>query len=268
MKLRQRAWVRGVGVAAAVAIAAVLVSCATFKFKDIVTMPATIPGAEYVGMETCVVCHEKQSKYFKLDSHSTLVVGIKDSDAGVGFHAGGCETCHGPGSLHADSKDKTKILKDSPERCLACHTERLAEFKLQNHHPVLEKQMTCSACHDLHGSSAKSAAARDLKRSDEKCFACHKEFKGPFVFEHDAMRDGCQACHNPHGSVYNKMLVADQTVTCLRCHMDQKTNTTAGLGSGVKHGAGGGNYFIGQGEECVDHHRSVHGSNIWRTFNR
>jgi len=102
--------------------------------------------------------------------------------------------------------------------------------------------------------------------------------RGPFVFEHDAMRDGCTACHSPHGSVQDKMLVAGQTTTCLRCHYDITTNPGGNMTSaGVTHGSpekldstgnAEGNFDIGRGEECVDHHRAPHGSNIWRTFNR
>lgn len=95
--------------------------------------------------------------------------------------------------------------------------------------------------------------------------------KGPFVFEHDAMREGCQTCHNPHGSVYDKMLVADQTNLCLRCHWEPAFNATGGGLGAIQHGVhagAGGDYYIGQGQECVDHHRATHGSNIWKTLNR
>ncbi|MBI4549524.1 MAG: hypothetical protein HY714_01175 [Candidatus Omnitrophica bacterium] len=224
----------------------------------------TIPGAEYVGMETCAACHEDVVKRHRLESHFGTSL-----EEGEKITGEACESCHGPGSLHVDgSGDKTKIIRYDTERCFACHLDKKAQFQLQFHHPVTEGQMACMDCHGMHNADRASHSVTDLERSSEKCFKCHKEYKGPFVFEHDAMRDGCQVCHEPHGGVYAKLLVADDNALCLRCHWEPNTNNQAGNIGGVPHGAGGGNYFIGPGENCVDHHRSPHGSNTWRTFNR
>ena len=46
---------------------------------------------------------------------------------------------------------------------------------------------------------------------------------GPFVFEHEAVREGCTTCHNPHGSVNARLLVARNQTLCLRCHFQQQT---------------------------------------------
>ncbi len=224
----------------------------------------TIPGAEYVGMETCAACHEDQVKRYRLESH--YGTSLEEGEKIVGE---ACESCHGPGSLHAESAgDKSKIIRYSPERCFACHVDKKAQFQLQYHHPVTEGQMSCMDCHDMHNTGTATHAITDLERSNEKCFKCHKEMKGPFVFEHDPVRDGCQVCHEPHGGVYNKLLVADDNALCLRCHWEPNTNNAQGNIGGVAHGTGAGNYFIGPGQGCVDHHRSPHGSNTWRTFNR
>ncbi len=220
---------------------------------------------EYVGMSTCLGCHEDTGKRFKLTSHYANVV---DSEEGLG---GGCESCHGPGSVHADSANKRDIIRNSSEQCFNCHMAKKAQFQLQHHHPVLEGRMSCSDCHNLHGSEIETLSVVALQKSDQACFKCHKELKGPFVFEHDPMRDGCQTCHNPHGTVYDKLLIADQTSLCLRCHWEPSFNNVNGGLGGVPHGVnagGGGDYFIGRGQECIDHHRAPHGSNIWRTFNR
>lgn len=224
-----------------------------------------LEGAEYVGMETCGACHEDVVKSYRLESHYGTSL-----QEGEGIVGEACESCHGPGSLHVDGDgDKAKIVRHSPEKCFTCHTDVKGQFQLQYHHPVTEGQMSCTDCHDFHGSKPNEFnSVTDLERSSQKCFQCHKEYQGPFIFEHDPMRDGCQTCHEPHGGVYNKLLVADDNALCLRCHWEPNTNNAAGNIGGVPHGTGGGNYFIGAGEDCVDHHRSPHGSNIWRTFNR
>jgi predicted CXXCH cytochrome family protein len=213
---------------------------------------------EYVGSSTCAMCHEEVGQRFTLTSHYQTIAGDEE-DLG-----GSCESCHGPGSIHADTQDKKDIVRNSPDMCFNCHMGKRAQFQLQYHHPVPEERMACSDCHNLHGTGIETSDAVSLqKQTDRVCFKCHKEMKGPFVFEHDAMREGCQICHEPHGSVYDKLLVADQTNLCLRCHWEPAFNTSSGTLGGVDH-----NYYIGRGEECVDHHRAPHGSNIWKTLNR
>ena len=218
---------------------------------------SAVEGATYVGVETCTACHDDVAQRFKFTSHYK---GVMESEEVLG---GGCESCHGPGSLHADSTEKKDIVRYSAENCFTCHMGKKAEFRLQYHHPVVEGRMTCTDCHNPHATEAESlASVTSLQKTNDTCVKCHKEMKGPFVFEHDAVREGCQTCHNPHGSVYDKMLVADQTNLCLRCHWEQSFSATGQLG-GVTH-----NYYIGRGEECIDHHRAPHGSNIWKTLNR
>jgi len=218
---------------------------------------SAIEGAEYVGAETCMSCHEEVAERFKLTAHYK---GVMEKEEVLG---GGCESCHGPGSVHAESMNKSDIVRYSSDNCFNCHMGKRAEFQLQHHHPVPEGKVKCTDCHTPHATEMeKIQSITSLQKSDQKCLECHKEMKGPFVFEHDPMREGCQTCHNPHGSVYDKMLIADQTNLCLRCHWEPAFNTTGGIG-GVTH-----NYYIGSGEECIDHHRAPHGSNIWKTLNR
>jgi len=228
--------------------------------------------ATRIGAETCLSCHSEIEKHVKNDVHATV-----NREKGETISSKACESCHGPGSLHADSGGKRKFIqRNEPKNCLVCHTAIQAQFKLQHHHPVPEGRMSCSDCHGFHGSGTKTNTIAQLQGERyTACFKCHKEVKGPFVFEHDAMRDGCQSCHNVHGSVQDKMLTAGQTTTCLRCHYDVTTNPAGNLSGGVAHGstasttgAAGGDYDIGSGDECVDHHRAPHGSNIWRTLNR
>jgi len=57
-----------------------------------------------------------------------------------------------------------------------------------------------------------------LHTQAESCTECHTAQKGPFIFKHNAMKEGCTSCHNPHGSVNNKMLKAPDSNLCLQCH--------------------------------------------------
>ena len=225
------------------------------------------PGAKYVGIDQCALCHEDIVKHYRIESH--YGTSLQEGEKIVGE---ACESCHGPGSLHADnSGDKSKIIRYSPERCFTCHADIRAQFQLQYHHPIEKDQVRCLDCHNIHSSqNAAFNETQDLERNNEKCFRCHKEFKGPFVFEHDPIREGCQTCHEPHGSVFNKLLIADVNALCLRCHWEPNTNLTSANIGGLAHGSGAvaENAFIGAGEKCIDHHKSPHGSNSWRTLDR
>jgi predicted CXXCH cytochrome family protein len=179
---------------------------------------------------------------------------------------GTCEACHGPGSLHVENRGRKTgdILIPETEICLACHLNIKAKFMLQHHHPVREGRMSCMDCHAMHGHDGSTPARSLLHNGNEMCSKCHREMRGPFVFEHDAVRDGCISCHNPHGSINDKLLVAGQSTTCLRCHWESAFNTgTASLGS-----HGHSSHAIGVGQDCIDCHVAVHGSNIWRSLRK
>lgn len=227
--------------------------------------------ATYVGAETCDSCHSDVVKRHRLSTHYGTMGPGKPGAMQADMKEEACESCHGPGSLHAEEGNPKLITKTSTEACFACHADQRAKFNLQFNHPVLEGRVSCADCHEIHAPVTHMSGRASLQRPNETCFKCHKEFKGPYVFEHEPMRENCQVCHEPHGGVYEKLLVADQSSLCLRCHWEQATNTISGNLGGVEHGVkagAGGDYEVGEGEECIDHHRSVHGSNFYKTFNR
>lgn len=227
--------------------------CKTFETMGVVTPPATISGAKYIGMETCAVCHERQVKDFSKTEHARLVVSnenIKDQ---------GCEACHGQGSLHADAKTKKEIKativnpgKD-PEACYTCHLEKKGSFSLQYHHPVPEGRVSCTDCHDPHSPGVKPGSATSIDSINEVCAKCHKDQAGPFVYEHEALREGCTVCHDVHGSINDKMLKARDSNLCLRCHYQTTYPTIGNQGHGT---------FIPRGP-CFSGgcHTAPHGSN-------
>ncbi len=176
-------------------------------------------GASYVGMDTCAACHEKEAKAFKKSAHARLIAKTKNAEAQ------GCETCHGPGSLHADAETKadkhaTVINPEkNPETCYKCHLDKKASFSLQYHHPVPEGKMGCADCHDPHGEDAiKPNTVKSVARKNQVCAKCHKDQTGAFVYEHEALREGCTVCHEVHGSINDKMLIERDSNLCLKCH--------------------------------------------------
>ena len=213
----------------------------------------TIEGAEYVGSETCSACHDKQWKEFKLSTHSRIAIPGETAK-----EVEGCEMCHGPGSKHVEAGGgRGKFIvnpNESPEACFACHMDKKAEFRLPHHHPVLEGKMSCTACHDAHGEEVRPWTATSLKDVNEACFKCHTDKRGPFVWEHEVVREGCTTCHKVHGSINDKMLVARDSNLCLRCHTQMDFPTIGRVAHGAR---------LPQGT-CFSAgcHTAVHGSNF------
>ena len=56
--------------------------------------------------------------------------------------------------------------------------------------------------------------------NETPCLKCHTDKRGPWVFEHRALKvEGCETCHNPHGSTNAKLLRRPVVFTvCLECH--------------------------------------------------
>jgi len=221
-----------------------------------------------VGNKSCVECHADYTRVFPSSPHARLhLEGTPRGDSA------GCESCHGPGSLHVSSGGgRGKFIINpgrDPEACFTCHVDVHAQFKLPQHHPVLEQRMNCVQCHDPHGADIMQAshrtafgarAASGMARLNESCAQCHREQARPVIFEHEALREGCTICHQPHGSVNAKLLLDRDNNLCLRCHAQSpgpagqiyigQTDHTANLRLGSCYSAG-----------C---HTAIHGSNIDR----
>jgi len=207
------------------------------------------------------MCHEKIVKNFRDTEHARIVV-ASDSESGE-LKGQACEACHGAGSLHADAQTKAEkkatIVNPgkTPEACYKCHLEKKAEFSLQYHHPVPEGKMSCTDCHDPHSPGVRPGSAASLMDKNDLCARCHKVEAGPFVYEHEATREGCTTCHNAHGSINEKMLIERDSNLCLKCH----TQVTFPSIGGVNHGVAG-DLKLQQGP-CFSGgcHDAPHGSN-------
>lgn len=253
--LRQRpALWRVLLLSSALGLAVAAVSCASTN--RLIVAPPQIPGATYAGSKSCEDCHEPITRRFATADHARLsAVGKNALDIG-------CESCHGPGSLHVESGGELRTIinpKKNPEACFGCHLDKRGQFNLPHAHPVLAGKVACVDCHHPHeGAGWGGGAARQAHH--EGCIQCHPAQRGPYAFEHEAMREGCTTCHNPHGTVNAKMLTSRNANLCLKCHV-QDANTSVMVG-GMPHSA-----LLRVGT-CwtAGCHEAVHGSQINSTL--
>lgn len=255
-------WVKGALLTTGMlgAVVSVLVSCGTLNRT--VVAPPHIPGAEYIGDEDCSLCHDVLYEHFATASHASLTA---TGDNALGY---GCETCHGPGSLHSEAgggRDNILNPGKDPTICLNCHLDVRSRFMLRSKHPValghdaFPGGMSCSECHSPHtGSARPGGGGLSVLARNEQCLGCHDAQRGPHVFEHEAMREGCDVCHDPHGSVNEKLLVARNASLCLRCHFQQQAGPGVVLIGGQNHSE-----FLSRGT-CwtAGCHEAVHGSRV------
>jgi len=139
-----------------------------------------------------------------------------------------------------------------PQLCFSCHSDVKPAFSQPFHHKVNEGLMKCTDCHDSHGTFGNSQL-RSTADQNMICTKCHTETRGPFVFEHAAVKaEGCLACHSPHGSQNARLLnVPNINQMCNQCHSP--------VAAGTIHGMGAGSAEV---QQCISCHTMIHGSNI------
>lgn len=247
------------------------ISCGTLSHQAVV-LP-DVQGAKYIGSAECDLCHDDIYRSFQTADHARLLAQGKN-----GLNAG-CESCHGPCSLHEDSGGDVKPpysfaagrpqaqslsgrFPESSARaietvCYSCHMDVRGQFNLPNHHPVPEGRMTCIQCHPPHSGIAMAGGSTQLLSQEENCGQCHADKQLIHVFEHEAMREGCTTCHSPHGSVNGNMLTERNSTLCLKCHFQEIKNGAILIG-GVDHSS-----RLSQGT-CwsAGCHEAVHGSQV------
>lgn len=206
----------------------------TEKRANIVQVPTPEKGATYVGTEMCLGCHEEYGKD-KYNVHNR----IKQFEVAGGYQVG-CESCHGPGSVHVDTGgDPTKILrfpkkgsKNQNENgimtaqeistvCSTCHhTGDHLNWASSAH---AQTDVSCTSCHDIHHNPNKQLLTMNER---ELCASCHQDINAQMYFpSHHPIKEGkmkCSSCHNPHGSNnFSKgLLKTTERVNdlCLSCH--------------------------------------------------
>jgi DmsE family decaheme c-type cytochrome len=200
----------------------------------------------------CLGCHERFPLNSKL-SRAHWNGSIHES-RGVA-----CTNCH---SIHA-GYPKLLAKPNQTEVCTQCHKQIKAQLQRPSHHPIREGKINCTDCHNPHGSiTERLISANSI---NEKCYECHAEKRGPFLWEHFPVTENCLTCHTPHGSSHDKLLVAKRPYLCQTCHSVSRhpgtlyglSTTQAGAGQTVYNALNNRIFY----RSCQNCHSQIHGSN-------
>lgn len=211
--------------------------------------PMSMTPAEKIN-KTCLDCHDR----FPVRMSRALWKGSAHQSRGVS-----CTNCHG---IHMGYK-KGLAKSTQPEVCSECHKQIKAQIQKSSHHPIREGKINCSNCHNPHGAVAdKLIAANTI---NEKCYECHSEKRGPFLWEHAPATENCLTCHTPHGSSHDKLLVAKRPYLCQRCHSNSRHPGTLYALSTTQEAKGQSVYQALNNRvfyrSCFNCHSQIHGSN-------
>jgi DmsE family decaheme c-type cytochrome len=193
----------------------------------------------------CLQCHERTARLFWQGSpHESRDVA--------------CTNCHNVMtqiSARAQLRKPTEI-----ETCGQCHLERRAQQMRSSHMPLREGKMTCTSCHNPHGTV--TPALLKENSVNETCYTCHAEKRGPFLWEHAPVPESCVNCHDPHGSNHEKLLKVAKPRLCPQCHVETRHPTRPYGKEPVP-----SNLKFVLNRQCLNCHVNIHGSNHPSGFN-
>src|SRR5690606_12460828 len=146
--------------------------------------PIPPPTAEYVGEKACIACHGQENEHFKATLHAKVfrLNPKNDHEARV------CETCHGPGSAHAEkATDKRLIIGftkywETPievqdGQCMGCHRGGNSLHWPGSIHS--DNRVGCADCHNpMERLSASGLLFR--QKITETCYHCHQQQRAEF----------------------------------------------------------------------------------------
>jgi DmsE family decaheme c-type cytochrome len=192
--------------------------------------------------DTCLTCHNR-------GSHAAWVGSTHEA------RNLSCTTCH---SVHHPVAAERQLVKATETAlCVTCHRQQVVKTeRAVAHMPVREGKLSCSSCHNPHGSIANVKNLRVGSSVSEVCMSCHAEMRGPMLWDHAPVRENCTTCHDPHGSSNDRMLVVRMPMLCQRCHIATRHPATIYDNNAILNRS---NRMFGR--SCVNCHSNIHGSN-------
>ena len=190
------------------------------------TTVGQVAAAEFMGIEVCEACHEEIIGQMQMNPHGQA------TDPRTPFAGDGCESCHGPGSVHVDEDgeagsllgfrtDSSEPVKEQNAACLQCHRGGTQMHWLASAHET--EDIACIGCHAVH----KPDAVLERTTQAESCYQCHPVIRAQtYRASTHPVRQGkmvCSDCHNVHGSAGPsglKQLSINEN--CFTCHAEKR----------------------------------------------
>ena len=137
--------------------------------------------------EACLACHEQDARrsHWSGSTHQLRDVA--------------CTDCH---QIHT-ADDRVRDKRTQPDICFTCHKEQRAQINRPSHHPIPEGKMSCSDCHNPHGTTNENLL----------------KVRAPFL---------CHQCHTPHGGFIPQLIGAQVTPNSPTFNGKSTTNLTQG----------------------------------------
>jgi DmsE family decaheme c-type cytochrome len=211
-------------------------------------------------LDTCLRCHSQTLSRANIRSSQHTLNGMA------------CTSCH---SIHRSQSARALLRQPQVALCEECHTDVRTQFSMPFKHRVQEGSMSCTDCHNPHGSFAPTwrmgSRPRHVEQAvanEEPCLNCHADKRGPFIFEHLGVDvDGCETCHAPHGSPNSRLLRRPVVFTlCLECH--NGGGNFGRTGNGIAIQTSTHNMADPRYQNCTACHARIHGSNADSAFLR
>lgn len=160
------------------------------------------------GSEQCLSCHAGENMTIMAETpHGKL------DNPHSPYSKQGCESCHGPGSVHVSrsgggagrpfllSFKGGDNVAEQNAACLGCHSQAMGELEAMTWTGSLHDRpnMTCQRCHDSHSTEQ---PMKDQAKQLANCRRCHSRH----IREHPQFEDkgilfeelSCSTCHDVH----------------------------------------------------------------------
>jgi len=184
-----------------------------FSARPIGAQDSSASPEDYVGSETCGICHAEQFQQFQKTYKATVLA----EDYPVGQQ--GCESCHGAGSAHADAEVEVDAEDEAALQQAATLIYSFAR------HSSAENTAKCLACHQKNGNERLFSRSKHLAAavSCADCHSAHLTVTGENPTQPSVPLRALFSIPNRDPErqwLDNRLLKEDQPQLCYSCHKD------------------------------------------------